>query len=167
MSSHKRSFLALATTAILCAGALTCVAADNAPEASGQLGSKEGSRWTETTLKAVTSPDHQKVLDSGKVSSVTGEIVEVSCYLQLGKRGEKHVPCGSECIKNGMPPGVVDAKGNLYLILAEEHDPRRFGKADIRDKVIPLMAKTATVTGMLTEKDGYKALYIQAIEGSK
>ena len=48
----------------------------------------------------------KKVLESGKVATVTGEVVDVSCYLQLGKRGEAHVPCGTKCITNGQPIGI-------------------------------------------------------------
>src|SRR5947207_11605957 len=97
------------------------------------VGSKGTSGWTETAEKAATTPEQKKVLASGKVATITGELVEVSCYLQLGKRGEAHAPCGSDCIKHGQPAGIVDEKGELTLLFVEEHDPRRNGEIDVRD----------------------------------
>jgi hypothetical protein len=76
------------------------------------LGSKDSAKWTETTTKAAGTPEQKKVLDSGKATTITGELVEVSCYLQLGKKGEAHIPCGRDCIKHGQPAGILDSKGS-------------------------------------------------------
>jgi hypothetical protein len=130
-------------------------------EPAKPVGSKDEAKWTKTTTEAATTPENKKVINSGKVTTVTGEVVEVSCYLQLGKRGAAHIPCGTDCIKNGQPVGIVTDKGELYLIMAEQHDPRRKAEVDIKATFIPLLAKTATVTGMLTEHNGYKAIFIQ------
>ncbi len=132
-----------------------------APE---QIGKKETAKWTDTTVGAAGTPEQKAVLAGGKVMTVTGELVEVSCYLQLGKRGEKHIPCGAKCLQNGQPFGVLTAKKQLYLVLAEEHDPRRDGQADLRTGLIPLLAKQVSVTGMHTMHDGYHAIYVQAFE---
>jgi len=124
------------------------------------IGSKGTAEWTETTEKAATTPEQKKVLASGKVATITGELVDVSCYLQLGKRGEAHAPCGSDCIKHGQPAGIVDDKGKLTLLFVEEHDPRRYGEIDVREKLASLVAKQVSATGMLTTtKDGGAALY--------
>ena len=96
--------------------------------------------------------------------TVTGEPVEVSCFLQLGKRGEKHIPCGSKCLQNSQPFGLLTDKNQLYLIMAEEHDPHRDGKTELREALVPLFAKQVSVTGMHTMRDGYHAIYVQAFE---
>ena len=128
------------------------------------LGNAETAKWSATTLEAATSEAHKKVLEGGKVATVTGEVVDVSCYLQLGKRGEAHVACGTKCINNGQPIGVVDADGNLYIVMAEEHHPRRDGQVELKTVLGPLLAKTVTLTGMMTEMKGYRALFVQAAE---
>ncbi len=130
--------------------------------AATPLGSKESAQWTATTTAAAGTPEQKAVLDTGKPISVTGELVEVSCFLQLGKRGEKHIACGTKCLQNGQPAGVVTSTGQLYLIMAEEHDPRRDGQADLRSVLIPLLAKQVKVTGMRTMHDGYRAIFVSA-----
>jgi hypothetical protein len=130
-----------------------------------QIGSPATAGWTSSTEKAATTPEQKKVLAGGKVATVTGELVEVSCYLQLGKRGEGHIPCGSDCIKHGQPAGILDDKGTLTLLFVEEHDPRRHGEgeAEVRSKLASLLARQVAATGMLTTTpEGQAALYVHA-----
>ena len=111
--------------------------------------------WTSTTVAAANRGT------TGSPATVVGEVVDVSCYMQLGKRGEKHIPCGTDCVKNGAPIGVVDAKNELYIVMAEEHDPRRYGNIALKEAMLPFMAKTVQVTGMLNDRNGVKTLYVQ------
>ena len=128
------------------------------------LGTRETARWTPTTLEAATAEANQRVLASGRVATVTGEVVDVSCYLQLGKRGEAHVPCGTKCITNGQPIGLLDRNNELTILFAEEHHPRRDGQVELKSIFLPLLAKQVTVTGMMTKMRGYRALFVQAAE---
>ena len=56
------------------------------------LGTKPSDPWTATTIGAGVGKMPQK----GKPVTVIGEIVDFSCYLQLGKHGEAHRSCGPE-----------------------------------------------------------------------
>ncbi len=122
-------------------------------------------QWSATTLEAANSDAAKDVLRKGKPATIAGEIVDVSCYLQLGKRGEKHIDCGSKCVQNGQPIGIVDDNGKLTLVMVEEHHPRRDGQLSIRDKFAALMGKQARVEGMLTETEGNAALFVTAEPG--
>jgi hypothetical protein len=134
------------------------------PAAPVVLGKAETAKWTATTYEAATAEANKKVLESGKAATVTGEVVDVSCYLQLGKRGEAHIACGSKCIANGQPIGILDAEDHLYIVMAEEHHPRRDGQVELKTVMGPLLAKTVTLNGMVTEMKGYRALFVQAAE---
>jgi len=114
----------------------------------------EDASWTTTTLQAANRGT------TGRPITVVGEVVDVSCYLQLGKRGEAHIPCGTNCVANGAPIGVVDADNRLYIVMAEEHDPRRYGRVALKEAMLPFMAKTVAVTGMMTERDGVNTVYV-------
>src|SRR5262245_34285806 len=48
-----------------------------------QFGKSETANWSATTIEAATAEANKNVLASGKVMTVTGEVVDVSCYLQL------------------------------------------------------------------------------------
>src|SRR5262245_3518586 len=67
------------------------------------LGHADSVKWSATTYEAASAEANRKVLEKGKPVRVTGEVVDVSCYLQLGKHGEAHVACGTKCLTNNQP----------------------------------------------------------------
>ena len=119
--------------------------------------------WTSTTWEAASTPAHRRVLERARAATITGEVVDASCFLQLGKRGEAHIPCGQKCVRNGQPIGVVTESGRLYLVIPEEHHPRRDGEVNIRERFAELMGKRVQVSGMLTEYHDYRALFVRIL----
>lgn len=113
--------------------------------------------WTTTTVAAGVDSKPQP----GKPVSVVGEIVDISCYVQLGKHGEKHRPCGQKCAQQGQPVGVLTRTGSLYLVMPEEHDPRRDGGVDIKAVASEHMGHIVKVEGTEAVVNGYRAIYVQ------
>jgi hypothetical protein len=128
-----------------------------APE--GEIGKKpaEDKPWSVTTV--TSSIDGKPV--SGKPITVVGEVIDLSCYLQVGKHGDKHRDCGQKCARAGQPIGLLAQDGTVYLLMDEEHDPRRDGMTEFRKAAIDNMAYIVTVNGTLTEVAGQKAIYVQ------
>lgn len=125
---------------------------------AGKLGDKPAEAWTATTLGASVDGKPQP----GKVTTLVGEIVDFSCYLQVGKHGDKHRACGQKCLQTGQPIGLLTSDGNLYLLMEEEHDPRRDGQtSSFRKKAAEHTAHILEVTGTLASHAGYSALYVQ------
>jgi hypothetical protein len=122
---------------------------------SGSMG-KTGD-WTATTVAAGVA---QKPL-AGKPATVVGEVIDLSCYLQLGKHGAAHAACGGKCITAGEPIGILTKAGDVYLAMAEEHDPRRDAKTTFRKAAADNFAKVITVTGTQTTVNGIKTIYVQ------
>ncbi|MCX6619283.1 MAG: hypothetical protein NTZ98_24705 [Acidobacteria bacterium] len=121
------------------------------------LGEKPAQPWTETTVNAGVNKQPLK----GEIVTVTGEVIDLSCYLQLGKHGAKHKDCGIKCLRAGQPIGLLSEDGSVYVLMEEEHDPRRDGKTSLRDAAIEHFAQIVQVTGTSTTVDGQKALYVQ------
>jgi len=126
-------------------------------EPAGEIGKKTKQPWSTTTV--ASSIDGKPV--SGKVTSVVGEIIDLSCYNQVGKHGDKHRECGQKCIRNGQPVGLLTEDGTVYLLCDEEHDPRRDGLTAFRQQAIDHMAHVVTVTGTYTEVGGQKTIFVQ------
>ena len=126
------------------------------------LGTMPTHTWSETTVDAaVTNKDGVKAPREGEITTLTGEVIDVSCYLQLGKHGAKHKECGQKCARNGNPIGLLTSDGAVWLLMAEEHHPRRDGKTDsLRDALIEQMANVIKVTGTATTLHGTKGLYV-------
>ncbi|GLH71588.1 hypothetical protein GETHLI_00900 [Geothrix limicola] len=123
--------------------------------------------WTATTLEAAAAEANKKVLAEAKPLTLTGEVVDVSCYTQLGKRGEAHKACGAMCVKTGSPAGLLTADGTLYILMPEPHHPRRDGKASLAQYLSEHMAQTLTLSGMASEHGGIHTLFIPVPAGAK
>ena len=123
---------------------------------------RDSSIWSATTYEAASKDANKMVLSHGRKATITGEVVDVSCYLQLGKRGAAHLECGSKCVANGQPMGILDKDDNLYILFAEEHHPRRDGQVDLKSKFAPLLTRTITVPGTVSKMRGYSALFVKA-----
>ena len=123
----------------------------------GTLGEKPEQPWSTTTVGAAVDG---KPLP-GKIVTVTGEIVDLSCYLQVGKHGEKHKPCGQKCLNNSQPIGLLTKTGNIYMLMEEEHDPRRDGQTEFRKAANDHFAHVMEVTGTETMVRGLHAIFVQ------
>jgi hypothetical protein len=125
---------------------------------AGKLGEKPTKPWSQTTIAAAVD---QKPLP-GKVVTLVGEIIDLSCYTSLGKHGTKHRDCGQKCLKHGAPIGLLAKDGKVYLLIEEEHDQRRDGlTTNFRQACIDHMAYVMEVSGTLSEVEGMKTVHVQ------
>jgi hypothetical protein len=122
----------------------------------GKLGDKPAEPWSATTIGA--SVDGKP--NAGAVKTVVGEIVDFSCYLEVGKHGDKHRDCAQKCFRNGQPIGLLTADGGLYMLMEEEHDPRRDGMGAFRNAAIDHAGHIMEVTGTASSVNGFNALYV-------
>ena len=122
--------------------------------------------WSATTLEAAATDDNKKVLAEAKPLTITGEVVDVSCYTQLGKRGEGHKACGALCVASGSPAGLLTAEGTLYILMPEPHHPRRDGKVSLAKYLSERMAQTMTLSGMASTHGGIHTLFIPVPAGA-
>ena len=122
-----------------------------------KAGAKADAPWTMTTMGA--SVDGKPLM--GKEVTMTGEIIDFSCYLQIGKHGEKHRACGQKCFNNGQPIGLLTEDGSVYMLMDEEHDQRRDGQTDFRKSATEHAAHIMEVTGTMTQHAGVKAIFVQ------
>jgi hypothetical protein len=124
------------------------------------IGTKPSEPWTSTTLEASVN----KTPQPGKAVSVVGEIVDFSCYLQLGKHGEAHRSCGQKCAQNGQPIGLLAKDGTLYLLMPEEHHPRRDGGVDAKAVAADHMGHIVEVYGTeATPVSGVRSIFVDGL----
>jgi hypothetical protein len=53
--------------------------------------------------------------------------------------------------------------GTLYMLMPEEHDPRRDGGVDARASAAEHMAHIVEVIGTEATHNGYRALFVQGL----
>ena len=98
-----------------------------------------------TASPLAIAQEHEHGADAAS-KEVTGEVVDMMCYVDHNAVGEKHgQSCGAKCIKNGGPVGIV-SEGKAYLVVGE-HKP-------INDQLAEYCGKNITVKGKLAERGG-------------
>src|SRR6476619_1411264 len=90
--------------------------------------------------------EHEHGSDAAASKEVTGEVVDMMCYVDHNAVGEKHgQSCGAKCIKNGGPVGLVsDGKASLVV---GEHKP-------MHDQLAEYCGKTVTLKGKMADRGG-------------
>ena len=93
---------------------------------------------------------HDEKSDAAAEKTVTGEVVDMMCYVDHNAMGDGHgQSCGAKCIKNGGPVGIVE-NGKAYLVVGE-HKP-------INDELAESCGKTITLKGKFVERGGIAML---------
>jgi hypothetical protein len=106
---------------------------------------------------ALAAGEHQ-----GVTKTLSGEIVDTGCYLGHAARGEKHgTSCGSKCVANGMPMGLLTADGTVYLITLN-HD-----NADPYNRLKGMIGKNVTVTGTVMARGGMKGIDVTQVAAAR
>jgi len=84
-----------------------------------------------------------------ETKEITGEIVDLMCYVDHGAKGDKHQACAEKCIKGGGPVGIL-SDDKVYLVIGA-HKP-------MNDELAPLAGKTVTLKGKMASNGGVSML---------
>ena len=96
-------------------------------------------------------PQSRALTRSGEEITVTGEVLDMACYIASNLSGPEHAECARTCIRKGLPVGIKDQNdGKVYLLV---------GAADsLNNQLADYAAKTITVKGKLRTRDGFVML---------
>ncbi len=61
-------------------------------------------------------------LASGETKKITGEVVDMTCYIDHNATGEKHADCAKKCIASNLPVGIKGDDSKTYLLIGD-HKP--------------------------------------------
>ncbi len=95
---------------------------------------------------------HHMAGEKAVTKTVTGEVVDMGCWLGHAARGKDHVSCATKCLNQGMPIGLLTSNGTLYLVTLD-HD-----NADPYNSLKDMAGKEASITGELLSRSGVKAI---------
>jgi len=81
--------------------------------------------------------------------TLTGEVVDLMCYLDNGAKGDGHKSCAEKCIKAGGPIGLLSGD-QVYLVVGDHKT--------LNEELGPHAAKTVTLKGKVSERSGMKMI---------
>jgi len=87
---------------------------------------------------------------------VTGEVLDMTCYIASNLSGPDHAKCARDCIRSGLPAGIKAQDGKVYLLTG---GPGHTINAELADYA----AKIVTIKGKETVRDGFAQLQVEEI----
>jgi len=91
--------------------------------------------------------------------TVTGELIDTYCYALMGVKGERHRQCAIDCVKKGIPGGLLEDGTNRVYVLLPNKD-----RSPLPKDVIDKMARKVTISGKVYASGGSQFLAIESIK---
>jgi hypothetical protein len=91
--------------------------------------------------------------------TVSGEVVDLACYLSKGLKGRRHKQCAQLCPKKGLPIGVLTDAGDVYLLI-EDHD-----NTAPYEEAKGLAGERAEISGKKFVKGGVASVLVSSVKG--
>jgi len=90
--------------------------------------------------------------------TVKGEVIDTYCYALMGAKGESHRQCAIDCVKAGIPAGLLEeGTGKVYVLLPNKD------KTGLPKGVMDKMGRTASITGKAYTSGGSNFLTVESI----
>ena len=90
--------------------------------------------------------------------TLTGEVVDLACYIAHGAKGPDHAGCAAKCVEMGQPAGLAASDGKVYILVADHADSSAYTKAKT------MAGKKVEIKGEVAAKDGMNALTVHAVK---
>jgi hypothetical protein len=90
--------------------------------------------------------------------TVTGEILDMKCYMASGEHGDGHKDCAASCVKGGSPMGILTDDGKVYLLIESSKNSDAYNNAK------KFAGEKVTLTGTVSEKNGVQALIVTEVK---
>jgi hypothetical protein len=97
-------------------------------------------------------------LVQGQEIVVKGEVLDMTCYIAHNLSGPQHAQCARDCIRKGLPVGIKGEDGKIYLLVGK--------KQAVNSELADYAAKTVTIRGKETMRNGFALLQVEEIRKS-
>jgi hypothetical protein len=87
---------------------------------------------------------------------VTGEVLDMTCYIAYNLSGPDHAECARVCIRSGEPAGIKTQDGKVYLLTGEPGQ-------SINAQLAAYAAQVVTIRGRQSVRDGFAQLQVEEI----
>ena len=103
--------------------------------------------------------EHTHGHGDAKTTQITGQVVDIACFVGHDSSGEKHAKCAEACARAGNPLAIYDGK-QIYLSVSMNHK-------NPNEKLMAFIEKKVKVTGSVVERAGLKGIMIDKVEAAE
>jgi hypothetical protein len=98
-----------------------------------------------------------------KETVLIGRVTDMKCYLNgMAESMPEHKQCAVDCIKGGLPVGLVEDKtAKVYVVVPEK------GMKGANEELVKFADEKVKLTGSMKEKGGTKVFFYSKVEEAK
>ncbi len=98
----------------------------------------------------------------GEMKTMTAQVVDLACYVNMGAYGESHRECAQICADAGLPLGFLGSDGNVYMAFGAGM-PAPLANETLR----PHAEHTVEVTGKVMQRSGARSIVVEKVSMKK
>jgi hypothetical protein len=81
--------------------------------------------------------------------TMTGEVLDLACYIGQGAKGKDHASCARACAKGGQPMGLLTDDGKVYTLVGNHDNMKPYESArDLAGAHVEIKGKVHTQGGL-------------------
>lgn len=96
--------------------------------------------------------------EAHEATSITGEVIDITCYISAGAKGDGHRQCAQVCADAGLPLGILGEDGNVYMTAG-----KGMPAPPATDMLRGHAAHMVTVEGTVSERDGARLIVVDKV----
>lgn len=94
----------------------------------------------------------------GKSETISGEILDMGCFMAHEGKGKKHAKCAAACVAGGAPIGLLTKEGKVYLVVGDHEGEKPYLEAKA------MAGANAKITGMVYTRGGLTGIVVKKAE---
>jgi type 1 fimbria pilin len=95
--------------------------------------------------------------NAGNDMTLTGQVIDVNCYVSMGASGAAHKQCAAACAKAGVALAILSSDGTIYMpVSSKPADPQN-------SRLEPFVEGQVRITGVHRMSHGLHTIEIKTI----
>lgn len=102
----------------------------------------------------------QPAASAGSDFTLTGQVIDMNCYVTMGASGAAHKQCAAACAKAGVALAILGSDGNVYMPVSRKPaDPQN-------SRLVPFAEARVKITGTHRMSSGIHTIEMKTIEAA-
>jgi hypothetical protein len=89
--------------------------------------------------------------------TIQGELVDLTCHLDHGAKGDHHKACATTCALKGLPIGLLGKDDTITLVVGAHEKPMN---TELAEK----MGTTVQLTGKIVSRNGMQMIEVSRVQ---
>lgn len=91
-------------------------------------------------------------------TTISGEVLDLACYMGHEGKGDKHASCAKKCLEGGAPAGIMTKDGKVFVLVNDHQAEAAY--QSLKDYA----GAQAKITGKMAKRGGLQGFIVLKVE---